>query len=746
MEKALMLARAGVPVFPCAERNTSRLKAKSPLTKNGFKDRSTGEKVIRGWWKKWPDALTGVVPGDAGAVVIDLDIKKGVDGVAAFRELVPDYEDFPAMRTPSGGEHIWMAAPRGELGNARGALPKGIDVRCDHGYVCLGVLADGSAYEDLGGVLDTLLDPAGEWPRMPRVVREALAAVPEAKTNAKRHDYTRDNYSADYQPCTLKQVLEQTPTLRKWRDGDGRSEDAYRWLLAAVGGMCQVLERDARDFGADETKNLCELAIDADLDFLGHYEDGGGWGKLGYDAERAIEQAAAEYGTGFDHHKKVIEQKKAKARDEKLPEGVQLHDFVSNLEDGMYCFLPRRTFWPAKSVNAVIPPQGTYEDHDGKEKPLKAHMWLDRNAPVHMMTWAPGEPRLIEDKMYVDGVWCEWPLCNALNLYKPPVELHGDPNDVAPWLDHLKRVYPSDWQHVVCCLAHRVQRPAEKINHALVLGGPPRIGKDTILEPLKHGVGHPNFAEIAPDIVAGAFNGYMKSVVLRISEARDLGDINRYAFYEKTKTIIAAPPDTVSINEKHMKPYDVPNITFVLITTNYKFGGLYLPLDDGRHYVAWSEETKEDFDEGYFDSIWKWYDLEGSRRGIRNVVAYLAQYDLSNFNPKSPPRKTKAFYEMAESHMSDDEGEIAEALEQLDYPDVVTAELLATKNAALLLVFKDVKNKRRVASTLDRCGYSKVVNPNAQSGRWRIGSDKVVVYGRKELSFQQHARAIKQLV
>lgn len=322
MEKALMLARAGVPVFPCAERDTSRLKAKSPLIKNGFKNRSTDEKVIRSWWKKWPDALAGVVPGDVGAVVIDLDIKKGVDGVAAFRELVPDYEDFPAMRTPSGGEHIWMAAPKGELSNARGALPKGIDVRCDHGYVCLGMLADGGAYEDLGGVLDTLLDPAGVWPRMPGVVREALAAAPETKTNARRHDYTRDSYSAGYQPCTLKQVLEQTPTLRKWQDGDGRSEDAYRWLLAAVGGMCQVLERDAREFGADETKNLCELAIAADLDFLGHYEDGGGWGKLGYDAERAIEQAAAEYGTGFDHHKKVKEQHRAGVRERAEAAGV----------------------------------------------------------------------------------------------------------------------------------------------------------------------------------------------------------------------------------------------------------------------------------------------------------------------------------------------------------------------------------------------------------------------------------------
>ena len=34
-------------------------------------------------------------------------------------------------------------------------------------------------------------------------------------------------------------------------------------------------------------------------------------------------------------------------------------------------------------------------------------------------------------------------------------------------------------------MAHRVQRPHEKINHALVLGGDQGIGKDTLLEPVQ---------------------------------------------------------------------------------------------------------------------------------------------------------------------------------------------------------------------------------------------------------------------
>ena len=49
----------------------------------------------------------------------------------------------------------------------------------------------------------------------------------------------------------------------------------------------------------------------------------------------------------------------------------------------------------------------------------------------------------------------------------------------------------------------------------------------------------------------GRFNGFLKAVVLRVSEARDLGDIDRYALYEKTKTMWAAPPDMLMIDEKN---------------------------------------------------------------------------------------------------------------------------------------------------------------------------------------------------
>jgi hypothetical protein len=62
----------------------------------------------------------------------------------------------------------------------------------------------------------------------------------------------------------------------------------------------------------------------------------------------------------------------------------------------------------------------------------------------------------------------------TMRVYRPPTIMQK-PGDVSPWLDH------------------RVQRPWEKINHALVLLGNQGVGKDTLLEPVKAAIGPWNF-------------------------------------------------------------------------------------------------------------------------------------------------------------------------------------------------------------------------------------------------------------
>ena len=123
----------------------------------------------------------------------------------------------------------------------------------------------------------------------------------------------------------------------------------------------------------------------------------------------------------------------------------------------------------------------------------------------------------------------------------------------SPWLEHVEKVFGADADHIVKWLAQRVQNPSCKLNHALVLGGAQGIGKDTILEPAKRAIGAWNFAEVSPKHMLGRFNGYLRSVILRISEARDLGDVDRFQFYDHLKSYIAAPPDVLRVDEKNLR-------------------------------------------------------------------------------------------------------------------------------------------------------------------------------------------------
>jgi Family of unknown function (DUF5906) len=178
-----------------------------------------------------------------------------------------------------------------------------------------------------------------------------------------------------------------------------------------------------------------------------------------------------------------------------------------------------------------------------------------------------------------------------------------------------------------------------KVNHALVLGGVPGIGKDTILEPVKHAVGPWNFVEVKPQQAMGRFNGFLKSVILRISEAHDLGDVNRFQFYEHVKDCIASPPDVLRIDEKNLREYSIMNVTGVVITTNHKTDGLFLPPDDRRHFVAWSELAKSHFTPDEWSSLWAWYE----QGGYQDIAAYLGSLTFQSSTQRRRRRRRKPF-------------------------------------------------------------------------------------------------------
>jgi hypothetical protein len=427
---------------------------------------------------------------------------------------------------------------------------------------------------------------------------------------------------------------------------------------------------------------------------------------------------------------------------------INLADFRAYLPAHNYIFMPCREPWPAASVNGVFPPQilvdaaGKPILKGGKVQTLAPSRWLDRNQPAHQMVWAPGLPMLIPDRLVVDGGWIERAGVICLNLYRAPRLALGDATQAQPWRDHVAKLYPveAEANHVTRWLAQRVQYPEIKINHALVLGGEEGIGKDTLLEPVKRAIGAWNFCEVSPTQMMGRFNSFLKSTILRINEARDLGETDRFKFYDHLKVYAAAPPDVLRVDEKHLREHYIFNCVGIIILTNYRTDGIYLSERDRRHFVAWSELRKTDFPDGYFTDIWKWFD----NGGAEHVAAYLSELDLSDFNPKLPPPKTEAWRTIVSAHYAPEAAELADTIDKLGNPAALILDDLVSKAPHLEWLYEP-KSRRVIPHRMEDCGYLRVCNPDNTQGLWTVKGKKCAIYARKELKAAERLQAARAL-
>ena len=491
----------------------------------------------------------------------------------------------------------------------------------------------------------------------------------------------------------------------------GMTEGNAEYLVGAI----------ARAAGDSEWADRAQAARDA----VKHSSAGGNTPGLPQLADIVGTPAARKIADwlGYRHTEQRLDNEE-KPRNAPRDGGVTLDHFYSYMPMHRYIFVPTREMWPAVSVNARLPPRPLFDkagvpvlNKKGEQVLEPANKWLDRNRPVEQMTWAPGLPMIVHDRLISEGGWIEHEGVHCFNLYRPPMISPGNASGAGPWLDHVHKVFPEDGDHIIKFLAYGVQHPQDKINHALVLVGKQGIGKDTLLEPVKRAAGPWNVAEVSPQQILGRFNGFLKSVFLRVSEARDLGEYDRFVFYEHMKTYTAAPPDVLRVDEKNLREYSVLNCASVIITTNNRIDSIYLPADDRRHFVAASPLTKEDFDDGYWRSIWGWY-VSG---GDRDVASYLLQLDITSFDPKAPPPKTAAFWAIVDANSAPEDAELADVLDRIGNPNAIT--LTRVQNAAdgdFGEWIRDRKNRRAIPHRMETRGYVPLRNPAAEDGLWKV--------------------------
>ena len=675
-------------------------------------------------FKKWPKANVGIPTGvENGFFVVEADTLEGhkVDGIANLQRLIDANGPLPETRmarSPTGSIHYFFNYPaEGRIPNSASKLVPGVDVRGEGGMV---------------------------------------VAPPSVKPGVGIYEWLNETDIADAPQWLLDLVIE------KESEGAGADQHIAAALIARA---IKIIPNDDLDWESWNKRAMAIFAATKGSDD-------------GFKAFDLLSQKSAKYDAAVTRAKwddliktppdRIGAGYLFKLADEASPgwrgNAISLSDFIAYSPQHTYIFIPTRELWPAASVNSRIAKIPLLHSNgepqlDDKDKPkfIQASTWLDQNRAVEQMTWAPGEGMEIRDRLVADGGWIERDGSVCFNLYRPPTIIPGDASKATKWIGLVEKVYPDDAEHFIDYCAHCVQHPQIKINHSILMGGDQGIGKDTMLEPLKRAIGPWNFIEISPKDMDSQFNGYLKSVILRISEAHDLGDISRYQFYERMKTLTASPPDVHRINEKFLKEHYILNCNGTVITSNHKTDGIFLPADDRRNYVMWSETKREEFDQDYWDAIWNWYNSGGDR----DIAAYLATKDISAFNPKKPPKQTEAFHAIVNSNRAPEESELADVLDALGRPGVVTLAQIADAageiqffGSGIKAWIEEPKNRRYIPHRLEDCGYVQLRNPDAKDdGMWSIAvADPTIrkrrrtIYADRKLSPRDQIAAARAYV
>lgn len=308
-----------------------------------------------------------------------------------------------------------------------------------------------------------------------------------------------------------------------------------------------------------------------------------------------------------------------------------------------YMHLPTMEMVTATAVNAA----NTGVAEFGKAGTNSAAAQL-HNHPhalkVVMTTYRPGQPTLIDDRnkrgILVPAV-NQWRRSNVV----PAKDVTDD--GVRPWHDHVELIFgplngPAA-RHFLDWCAFALQRPGVKIGHALVIFGETHgTGKDTVFVPFFRAVGEHNVSTITPATLAEPWTYYLLAQLVRVEE---MMNFKRGEVANKLKPMLTTPPETVTINEKNVKQYDIPNIQNWVMFTNHENA---IPIEDtDRRY--WVHRCLLDAPRApaYYAALYAWY----GKGGTEKVAGWLMQRDVSAFNPMAPPPDTDAKREMQEQSL-----------------------------------------------------------------------------------------------
>lgn len=669
---------------------------KHPRGRRGVKEATNDIDKIREWFD-WnaPPSNIGIATGkSSGLTVIDVDTGPGKDGAASWAELIAEggEPDTLCAETGSGGMHLLFKYNSG-LKTAANVLGKAIDVRNDGGYI---------------------------------------VAAPSGHKSGGRYSWDNWGTPLDDLPAHMSK--------RKETRGRPKKDDLYRgkYTIEQVAGMLKFIDAGDRDLWRSVGIILGREFKCVDEAWKTYVEWSDTWsGTKGRNHNEIMREAFYE-----------LSQKHADAGSKELTLGtvvraaieggwvpkqgeVPIGHFVYYGPGNNYVYRPTTSFWIAPAVDAAVSPV----NENGKI--VKASDWLRANALVTSMTiWPEGDDDIIKGKDCRNGSLVDVTGAATFNAYKRPTIELGDARLAGPFVEHVKRVFnkEGDADQFLNYMAHRVQRPWEKPRFALLLAGDQGVGKDTAVEFCIPAIGSWNVANIEPAAMDSAFNEYVSTTLVRISEAANLHEMTKWAFNEKTKTLIAGQPDDATINPKYGQKYSVKVYCGVIITTNHLANGIYIPEGDRRYDVIAAASFEEmgvigdEAKRAYFGELWDWF-LEG---GDRHVAAYLHTRSLEGWSASNGQRKTAAHRTVVTSGMVGDHW-LQDALDEIER--VVGEDGMGVLRDDWIIEaamrkgeMKVSEIKSRLSHSMHRLGYRMHIGDKGVGGRHKLNGKSFSIY------------------
>jgi len=299
--------------------------------------------------------------------------------------------------------------------------------------------------------------------------------------------------------------------------------------------------------------------------------------------------------------------------------------------------------------------------HDRKRRVLASVYFDERRQEYGAkalvgVTYAPGEDVLVaRDGLVYGNTWVN---------HRP--DMSGSDTipdrDITLWLDHCRTLVPEreELEHIFNVMAYKVQHPNVKINHAVLHGGDEGSGKDSMWAPFLWAIGgeHQHNRSIIENKGLDSQWGYgLQAEVVILNELKEPEARERRALANRLKPIIAAPPETLTINRKGLHPYEMLNRLQVIAFTNDPLP-ITIPTQDRRWFCVWSHAERMDPRDA--DRLWGWY----KNGGFEKIAAWLWQRDVSAFNPAAAPPVTEWKLNMVEHGLSVAESFLVDLMRQ----------------------------------------------------------------------------------